>query len=112
MPTIAEVYKFSWRAVGNVDYRVSGKSIAFSSVCFGKVKGDPFSDQLVTFARRLYETLPIKYSDLLSAALYQTCTFQLFRSIRDRWPLDTQHFCQKVMGDRHCVVVTAITHHK
>src|SRR5215211_1237769 len=101
---------FSWRAVGNVDYRAG--EISLSGVCFGKVKGDPFSDQPITFARRLYETPPIKYGDLLSAALNQTRTFQLFRSIRDRWPLDTQHFCQKVMGDRHCVVVTAITHHK
>jgi len=67
---------------------------------------------MVTFARRLYKTLPIKYGDLLSTALNQARTFQLFRSIRDRWPLDTQHFRQKVLGDRQRVLVTAITHHK
>jgi len=41
-----------------------------------------------------------QYRDLPSAARNQTGTFQLTGSIRDGWPLDTQHF-----GD-------AVTHHE
>jgi hypothetical protein len=76
------------------------------------VKGDSFSNQLVTFTRRFHETLPIQQGDLLSAALDQTRTFQLFGGIRDRWPLDAEHFRQKVLSDRQRVIVTAVTHHK
>jgi hypothetical protein len=41
--------------------------------------------------------LPIKYRDLPSAARDQTGTFQLPGSIRDGWPLDTQHFSEQVL---------------
>src|SRR5271168_1483352 len=81
-------------------------------VCLGKMKGDAFPDQLIAFARCLRETLPIQYRHLLSAALNETSTFQLSGSIRDGWPLDTQHFGEKVLGDRQCVLVGAVTHHE
>ena len=81
-------------------------------VCFGKVKSDALSDQLITFTRCLREALPIKYRDLPAAALNQTCAFQLPGSIRDGWPLNTQHFGEKALGDRQCVLVTAVTHHE
>jgi hypothetical protein len=38
-------------------------------VCLGKVKSDARPDQLITFTRCLYETLPVQYRHLLSAAL-------------------------------------------
>jgi hypothetical protein len=60
------------------------------------VRSDARPDQLITFARFRDETLPIKYRDLLSAAHDQTGTFQLPGSIRDGWPLDTQH-CRRVL---------------
>jgi hypothetical protein len=49
---------------------------------------------------------------LLSAARNQTGTFQLPGSIRDGWPLDTQHFGEQVLSDLQCVIVTAVTHHE
>ena len=84
----------------------------FLHVCFGKVRSDARSDQLITFARFRHEALPIKYRDLLSAAHNQTGTFQLSRSIRDGWPLDTQHFGEQILSDRQCIIVTAVTHHE
>src|ERR1700732_5629249 len=81
-------------------------------VCFGKWKSDARSNQLITFARFFYEALPIKYRDLPAAALNRTCAFQLAGSIRDGWPLKTQHFGEKILGDRQCVLVTAVTHHE
>jgi hypothetical protein len=81
-------------------------------VCFGKVKSDARSDQLITFTRFFGEALPIKYRDLPAAALNQARTFQLSGSIRDGWPLNTQHFGEKVLGDQQRVLVTAVTHHE
>jgi hypothetical protein len=71
----------------------------FSGVCFGEVRGDACPDQLITFARFRHEALPINYRDLPSAACNQTDTFQLPGSIRDGWPLDTQHFGEQVLSD-------------
>jgi hypothetical protein len=76
------------------------------------VKSDARSNQLITFTRFFGEALPIKYRDLLMAALNQTCAFQLSGGIRDGWPLNTQHFGEKVLGDRQCVLLTAVTHHE
>jgi hypothetical protein len=73
------------------------------------VKSDARSDQLITVTGFFDEALPIKYRDLLAAALNQTCAFQLPGSIRDGWPLNTQHFGEKALGDRQCVLVTAVT---
>jgi hypothetical protein len=42
---------------------------SFFRVCLGEMKSDARPDQLITFTRCLYETLPIQYRDLLSAAL-------------------------------------------
>jgi hypothetical protein len=56
-------------------------------------------DQPITFARFRHEALPIEYRDLLSAARNQTGTFQLPGSIRDGWPMDTQHFGEQVLSD-------------
>jgi hypothetical protein len=76
------------------------------------VKSDACPDQLITFTRRGHETLPIKYRDLPPAALNQTGTFELSGSIRDSWPLDTQHFSKQILSDLQCIIVTAVTHHK
>ena len=84
----------------------------FLCVCFGKVKSDARPGQLITFTRCLHEALPIKYRDLLSAARNQTGTFQLPGSIRDGWPLDTQHFGEQALSDLQYVIVTAVTHHE
>ena len=54
----------------------------------------------------------MKDLDLSSATLNQTCAFQLSGGIRDGWPLNTQHFGEKVLGDRQCVLVAAVTHHE
>jgi hypothetical protein len=77
--------------------------VTISRVCFGKVKSEARSNQLITFARCLREALPINYRDLPSAAFNQTGTFKLAGSIRDCWPLDTQHFGEQVLGDREHV---------
>ena len=71
----------------------------FSRVCFWKVRSDARPDQLITFARFRNEALPIKYRDLLSAACNQTGAFKLPGSIRDRCPMDTQHFGEQVLSD-------------
>jgi hypothetical protein len=92
------------------DYRCGG--VAFLLVCVGKVKSEARPDQLITFTRCRHEALPIKYRDLPSAARNQTGTFQLPGSIRDGWPLDTQHFGEQILSDRQCVIVTAVTHHE
>src|ERR1700730_8277557 len=89
----------------------SGDSI-FLRVYFGKVKCDARPDQLIAFTRCLHEALPIKYRDLPPAARNQAGTFQLPGSIRDGWPLDTQHFGEQVLSDLQCVIVTAVTHHE
>jgi hypothetical protein len=81
-------------------------------VCFRKERSDACSDQLIALTRRPYETLPIKYRDLLSAALNQACTFQLSGGIRDGWSLYTQHLGKQVLVDLQCVLVTAVTHHE
>ena len=62
-----------------------------------------------TFTRCRHEALPVKYRDLPPAARNQTGTFQLPGSIRDGWPLDTQHFGEQVLSDLQCVIVTAVT---
>src|SRR5665213_1630456 len=96
--------------VCNVDYHSMGFSIL--RVCLGKVKSDAVSDKLITFTRCLREALPIKDRDLPSATFNQTSTLQLSGSIRDAWPLDTQHFGEQVLSDRERVIVAAVTHHE
>ena len=86
--------------------------VTISRVCFGKVKSEARPNQLITFARCRREAAPIKYRDLPSAAFNQTGTFKLPGSIRNGWPLDTQHLGEKVLSDRKNVVVTAVTHHE
>ena len=81
-------------------------------VCFREMSSDALSDQLITFTRCRHEARPIQYRDLLSAALNQTCAFQLPGGIRDSWPLDTQHLGEQVLGDLQCVIVTTVAHHK
>jgi hypothetical protein len=76
------------------------------------VKSQARSDQLITLARCLRETLPIKDCDLASAAFNQTGTFKLPDGIRDGWPLNTQHFGEQALSDWQCVAVTAVTHHQ
>ena len=76
------------------------------------MKSEARSNQLITFARCLREALPIQYRDLPSAARNQTGTFELPGSIRDGWPLDTQHFGEQALSDLQCVIVSAVTHHK
>src|SRR6266702_8395592 len=107
--TLCEFVAGCGRVVGNVYYHLANISLC---VCFGKVRSDAHSDQLITFTRFFGEALPIKYRDLPAAALNQTCAFQLSGGIRDGWHLNTQHFGEKVLGDRQCVLVTAVTHHE
>src|ERR1700688_2724250 len=84
----------------------------FLHVCFGKVISDALSDQLITFTRCLREALPIKYRDFPSAALNQTCAFQLPSSNGDGWPLGAQHFGEEILRNQQRVIVTAVTHHE
>src|SRR5271170_6022649 len=77
-----------------------------------KVKRKTHSDQLITFTGCLGQTLPIEDRDFPSAACNQTGTFQLPGSIRDGWPLDTQHFGEEVVSDQQCVIVAAVAHHE
>jgi hypothetical protein len=70
------------------------------------VKSDALSNQLITFTRCLREALPIKYRDVPSAALNQSCAFQLPSSIADGWPLNTQHF-----GEEICVIGSVSSSH-
>ena len=76
------------------------------------MKSEARPNQLIAFARRLREALAIKYRDLPSAAFNPTSTFKLAGSIRDGWPLDTQHFGEEVLSDREHVTVVAVTHHE
>jgi hypothetical protein len=46
------------------------------------------------------------------AARNQTGAFQLPCSIRDGWPLDTQHFGEQALSDLQYVIITAVTHHE
>jgi hypothetical protein len=94
--------------VGNVHYRF-GQLLC---VCFGKVKGEAGSNQLITFARCFDEALPIEYCHLPAAAFNQTCALELSGSIRYGRPLNTQHFGEKALGDQQSVLVTAVTHHE
>jgi hypothetical protein len=64
-----------------------------------EVKSDARPDQLITFTRCPHEALPIKDRDLPPAARNQAGMFQLPGSIRDGWPLDTQHFGEQVLSD-------------
>src|ERR1700737_617122 len=91
-------------------YITESRRVRLLGVGFGKVRSDARPDQLITFARFRHEALPIKYRDLPSAAHDQTGTFQLSGSIRDGWPLDTQHFGEQVLSNLQCVIVTAVTH--
>jgi hypothetical protein len=84
----------------------------FLCVCFGKMKSDAFSNQLIAFTRCLNEALPIKYRDLPSAARNQAGAFQFPSSIRDGRPLNTQHFSEEILRNRQQVFVTAVTHHE
>jgi hypothetical protein len=76
------------------------------------VKSDARSNQLITFIRFLYETLPIKYLDLSSTAPNHTRALQLPDGICYAWSLDTQHFGEQILSDPQCVLVTAVTHHE
>jgi hypothetical protein len=62
------------------------QTLSILRVCFGKVKSDALSDQLITFTRCRREARPIQYRDLLSATLNQAFTFQLSGGIRDGVP--------------------------
>src|ERR1039458_1132550 len=97
--------------IGNVHYQL-GRKLTLLQVCFGKVKSDALPNQLITFTRCLREALSVQYRDLATAALNQTCAFELPSSNSDGWPLETQHFGEQVLSDRQCVIVTAVTHHE
>jgi hypothetical protein len=67
------------------------------------VKSEAHPNQLKTFTGCFDEALPIKYRDLPSAAGNQTSAFQFSGSIRNAWPLDTQHIAKQVVSDRQRV---------
>jgi hypothetical protein len=104
------VRKLGW-VVGNVHYQRDRKRTLLG-ICFGKVKSDARSGQLIALTRFLGEALSIEYRHLPVAARNQTGTFQLPGSIRDGWPLNAQHFGEKVLSDQQHVLVTAVTHHE
>ena len=60
-------------AVGNVHYRSVGRPLL--RVCFGEVKGDARSNQLITFTRFLDKALPLEYRDLAAATPDQARAF-------------------------------------
>src|ERR1700675_2490015 len=93
-------------------YITDSSEARFLFVCQGKVKSETRPDQLITFARRLYEPRPIEYRDLPLAACNQTGTFQFAGGIRDGWPLHPQHLGEQALSDLQCVIVTAVTHHQ
>ena len=97
--------------VGNVHYR-NGRELAILLVCLGQVKTEARPNQLITFARRIRETLTIEDRDLPAAGLDQARTFQFADSIRDAWPMDTQHFAEQTLRNRERVIVAAIAHHE
>jgi hypothetical protein len=76
------------------------------------VKSQARPDQLITFARRIRETLTIKDRNLSAAGLDQTRTFQLADSIRDARPMNTQHFAKQILRNRELVTVAAVAHHE
>ena len=102
----------SWDALSVMYITESAETPLLLCVCFGKVKSNARPDQLITFTRCLREALPIKYRDLPAAARNQTGTFQVPGSIRDGWPLDTQHFGEETLRNRQSVVVAAVSHHE
>ena len=108
----ALILRRSTAAVGNVDYQVDGEIARFLCVCLREVKGDARPDQLIAFARCFDEALPVDDRDLPAAALDQTGLLELPSSVRDRRPLNTQHFGEQVLSDRQGVIVAAIAHHE
>jgi hypothetical protein len=81
---------------------------AWSYVAVGRVRlrDHPVAEPVgVAFAA-------IPYCDLLSTVLDHACTFQLAEGLSDGWPLNTQHLREQGLGDRECVIVTAVTHHE
>jgi hypothetical protein len=96
--------------VGNVDDQTDGEPI--SAIGLGQVKGDTLPDQPVTFTRGLREPLPITYRNLLSPPLDQAGAFQVPGGIGDGWPLNAQHFGQKVLRNWQNVLIAAVAHHE
>src|SRR5271170_2840533 len=90
----------------------SWRRLAPLPVCLGKVESDAGPDQLVAFAGCVRQALAVDYRDLPSAALDQSCNFQLLGGIRDGWPLDAQHFAEQALSDPQRVIVAAIAHHQ
>jgi len=74
------------------------------------VKSDPPADHLVTFARRLQETLPVKDRDLPLAGCNQTGFFELSHDIGNRRALHSQHLCEQGMRDPQQVVIVPVIH--
>jgi hypothetical protein len=58
------------------------------------------------------QAAPITYRQLPVTALDETCAFQLPGRICDGRPLDAQHLCKNILGDRQLVSITAVAHHK
>jgi hypothetical protein len=76
------------------------------------VKSAARPDQPIAFTRCRREALSIECRDVPSAARDQTGAFELSGSIRNGWPLNTQHFSEQVLSDLQCVIVTAVSHHE
>src|SRR4029078_10727758 len=87
-------------------------TVANLAVGFGKVGGNPRSNQRITFARCLDKALAIDDGELATAALDQALAFQLARSDGNGWSLDAEHYGQYILGDRQCIIVVAVTHHQ
>src|SRR5712671_8179578 len=81
-------------------------------ICFGKMKSDALTNQLVTFARGLRQALPVDDRDLPAATLNQSLAFQLSGRIRDGGPLGAQHLGKNVLRDQEIILVATVSHHE
>ena len=72
------------------------------------MRSNASTDHAIAFTRCRDEALPIKYCNFPSTARNQPGALQLPGSIRDGWPLDTQHFGEQILSDLQGIVVTAV----
>jgi len=84
---------------------------ALLQIRFGKMKSDAISYQLITFARRFLQAVPIKYRHLPSTMFNQARKFKFANDMRDGWPMRAEHFGKEVLRDQECIPVNPVVHH-
>ena len=99
------------RHVGNVDY---GRLNFFGGlrVGFWKMKGNPLTDQLVAFARRLQESFSVKHHDLSLTGGNQAGLFELSQSVCNCRAVHSQHLGEQGLRDLQDVAVGPVIHHE